>query len=51
MVLWTVEPLEIQKLCLLIGLISATIGYLIGSHSQAEVKNFFNKCLPEEEKT
>lgn len=48
MVLWTVQPFEIQKLCLLIGLISATIGFLIGSHSQDQIKTFFNKILPEE---
>jgi hypothetical protein len=51
MVLWTVAPLEIQKLCLLIGLISATIGYLIGKSSPKQITKFFNKCLPEEEKT
>jgi len=51
MIYWTVQPIEIQKLCLLFGLISATIGYWFGSHSQDEIRAFLNKLLPEEEKT
>lgn len=48
MVLWTVDSFEVEKLCLLVGLVSATLGYAIGSHSQDQIIRFFDKFLPEE---
>lgn len=40
MVLWTVDSLEVQKLCLLVGLFSCTFGYLMGKYSQAQIVSF-----------
>ncbi len=37
MIIWQVEPWKVQALCGLVGLISATLGYYFGSHSQAEI--------------
>jgi hypothetical protein len=41
MVLWTVDSFEIQKLCLLVGFASCTIGYLMGKYSQDQIITFF----------
>ncbi|WP_440947892.1 hypothetical protein ACSAZL_06505 [Methanosarcina sp. T3] len=40
MVLWTVDSFEIQKLCLLVGLVSCTLGYLMGKYSQDQIISF-----------
>ncbi|WP_156161224.1 hypothetical protein [Methanosarcina sp. 1.H.A.2.2] len=40
MVLWTVDSFEIQKLCLLVGLVSSTSGYIMGKFSQAQIISF-----------
>ena len=45
MVLWTVDSFEIQKLCLLVGLVSASLGFLLGSHTPAEVEAGIKKFL------
>lgn len=45
MVLWTVDSFEIQKLCLLVGLISSTLGYLMGKYSQSQIISFLNWLL------
>lgn len=37
MIIWQVEPWKIQALCGLVGIISATYGYYLGSHTQAEI--------------
>lgn len=47
--LWTVDSFEIQKLCFLVGLVSATLGYILGSHSQDQISQFLNKFLPDKE--
>lgn len=51
MVLWTVDSFEIQKLCLLVGLISSTFGYLMGKYSQDQILAFVKFILyPQEAK-
>lgn len=49
MVLWTVDSSKIQLLCLLVGLVSATLGYLVGSHSQDQITRFLNKPIVQDQ--
>ncbi|WP_155398288.1 hypothetical protein [Methanosarcina barkeri] len=49
MILWTVDPFDIQKLCLLVGIFSATLGYLAGKYSQNQILSFLSSFLPNEE--
>lgn len=43
--LWTVDSLEVQKLCLLVGLVSSTLGYIMGKYSQDQIVSFLKSIF------